>query len=178
VLSGNGASVDWDGSEGMQGKMTGRPNGVTIPLPMVQHFHAFGHFEPQHATCNSASGNLSLPLQKAFAAGPNANNTTVSGPWVAVKVGGSDGLHNPNDQILEWMETIDEMDKAADDDFAGLSAAQLQTLIAKSQQVEAAINGFMKCGSGAPGLSSKSTKDMFTIFALEIASAKTALAKV
>jgi hypothetical protein len=64
------------------------------------------------------------------------------------------------------------------DDFAGLSAAQLQTLIAKSQQVEAAINGFMKCGSGAPGLSSKSTKHMFTIFALEIASATTALAKV
>ena len=178
ILSGNGASVDWDGMENVSGKMTGRHNGMTIALPIIPQFHAYGHFEPQHATCNTASGNISVPLQKAFAAGPNPNATTVSGPWVAVKVDGGDGLKNPNDQVEGWLETIAQMDAAADDDFKGMSAKQLQTLIAESQQVEAAIRGFQKCGSGAPGLASQSTKNMFDVFAIEIASAKNALEKI
>lgn len=176
VLGGTAASVTWTGTEAVTGTITGTR--VAMSMPIHSTIPARGHFEPAQATCNSASGDLMLPMRQSFAAGANPSENTIAGPWVAFKVDGAEGLKEANDNADQWFEVMDQMDKAAENDFKGMSAAQLKTLIERAKQVQAAIAGFQKCGSGAPGLSSPHSKNEFTIFGIQIQSAENAYAKI
>jgi hypothetical protein len=176
VLGGTAESVTWTGTETVTGTITGTRVAMTVPIN--SSIPARGHFEPQQATCNTASGDLALPMRQSFAAGANPSENSIIGPWVAFKVDGAEGLKEANDNADQWFDVMGQMDKATEDDFKGMSAAQLKALIERAKQVQAAIAGFQKCGSGAPGLSSQHSKNEFTIFGIEIQSAENALAKI
>ena len=184
-------SFTFDLTVGVQGIVVGRmvmeTSGQAVSPNAVAKFEEIstgngwvlgGHFEPQQATCNTASGDLALPMRQSFAAGANPSSNSIIGPWVAFKVDGAEGLKEANDNADQWFDVMGQMDKAAEDDFKGMSAAQLKALIERAKQVQAAIVGFQKCGSGAPGLSSQHSKNEFTIFGIEIQSAENALAKI